>query len=541
MSSAATLLAEQADRPGPGRLLADQVGYTAREMWRSRVVLIFIFVLPLVWLALIGIVAGNEVIDEATGLRVMQFVTPTAIVMGVMFASFPPVANSLALAREQRILKRFRGTPLPTWAYLVGKVLGAVAFAILAVLLMLVVSVLGYDVQIVWRTSVATVVTLAVGIAALAAMGLAVGSLARSASLAETISIAGALGLAFISGMFLVGATFPTWLERLAEVFPVRHLVTALQDQFNPYLSGSGWDPGALAVMGAWAVGAVGVAIWGLRREPGVQRSATATRATATGRGLEAAQPGRPAAMAVAFDQTRWANRGAWRDPALIAFAIAMPVGLYLLIATMYGAAELRPGGYTLTFFFACGMIAYGVSVTAFINMPGAVATARDRRVLKRLRGTPLAPWQYLVGRTASVVWIGVLTAAIIVTLAVVVYDVEVAAAGLPLALGVVVLGALTMAACGYALLSLMPNAKAMGAVGLGILLPLSFFSDVFIIGGAPEWMGTVGSLFPLRHYVYALAAALDPAGSVPWTNLAVMVAWMAVATAIAVRRFRWE
>ena len=35
--------------------------------------------------------------------------------------------------------------------------------------------------------------------------------------------------------------------------------------------------------------------------------------------------------------------------------------------------------------------------------MPEAVATARDRLVLKRLRGTPLAPWHYLAGRTSSV------------------------------------------------------------------------------------------------------------------------------------------
>ena len=53
---------------------------------------------------------------------------------------------------------------------------------------------------------------------------------------------------------------------------------------------------------------------------------------------------------------------------------------------------------------------------------------------------------------------------------------------GLLLGLLVLLLGALTMAACGLAVASRVPNAKSVGAVGLIILLPLAFFSDVFVV-----------------------------------------------------------
>ncbi len=42
-----------------------------------------------------GFLAGNDVVDDGSGVRVMQFVTPTAAAVGVTFATFPTVAIAL--------------------------------------------------------------------------------------------------------------------------------------------------------------------------------------------------------------------------------------------------------------------------------------------------------------------------------------------------------------------------------------------------------------------------------------------------------------
>ncbi len=531
-----------AKRPPVAGLVLDQVLYSTRELWRTRFVLIFTFLLPLIWLVLIGILAGNDAVDQASGVRVMQFVTPTAAGLGVLFAAFPTVANGLALAREQKVTKRLRGTPLPTWVYLVGRVGAAAVLATAAVLVMIGLGVIVYGVQIQWDTVPATLATLVLSTACLAAAGLAVGALARSASVAQTAAMGIAIALAFLSGMFTVGMTIPDWMASVSSVFPVRHMLTGLQDQFNPFLSGSGWDLRGLAVIAGWGIGAIAVAAWALGREPRWSSSVTAaTKARATASPLQAEEPGRPSWLGLLLDQARWANLTAMRDAGWVFFGIGMPVGLYALFASMYRDATYRPDDTDLSLFLACGMAAYGAGVTAFVAMPEAIAIARDRGILKRLRGTPLAPLAYLAGRTAAILWISAVTLALIFAIAIVFVGVRIAPERVAQGVGVALLGTLSLAACGYALAALAPNAKSLTAIGLGILLPLSFFSDVFVVGGAPDWMATVGSAFPLRHFVHALADALRPGGVVDWVNVGAMTAWLAGAGVVAIRWFRWE
>lgn len=529
-------------RPGAVSLIRDQAVFSVRELWRSRIVLVFTFVLPLAWLAVIGMVAGNDAVDPSSGVRVMQFATPMAAVMGAVFAAYPPVAMSLALAREQRITKRLRGTPLPTWAFIVGRAAGAAMLATFAVLVMLLIGVLAFAVQIQWSTLPATIVTLAVGIACLTALGLAVGALAPSASAAQTAAIASAMVVLFLSGLISIGSETPAWMATVGSIFPARPLLTSLQDQFNPFLSGSGWSLGSLAVIAIWGIGGILVASWAMGRQPSTQTGASRRVALAPERGdLAVSQVAEQGRFAVAIDQLRWTIQASLRTPSLLFFAVVMPVGLYALMSSTYPDAEIRPGE-PLVRFMAAGMAAYGAGVTAFVNMPATVARARDQGILKRLRGTPLAPWQYLFGRVAAVIGIGLVIAVLVYATASELFGVQVPISGVPLAVAVLLLGTFTLAACGFALVAVAPGARAVGVLGLSILLPLSFLSDVFPVGGAPDWMATVGSLFPLRPFVHALAGSLDPAGlSVAWTDVAAMGIWLIAATLVAVRYFRWE
>jgi thiol:disulfide interchange protein len=87
-----------------------------------------------------------------------------------------------------------------------------------------------------------------------------------------------------------------------------------------------------------------------------------------------------------------------------------------------------------------------------------------------------------------------------------------------------------------------LPSSKAVTAVGLGLAIPLAFFSDVFAIEALPQWMSTVGSFFPLKHLANSMSYALDPTGpTVSWLGIAVMTAWLVVTALLATRLFRWS
>ncbi|HEX5770364.1 MAG TPA: ABC transporter permease, partial [Nocardioidaceae bacterium] len=159
--------ARRPSRPGVWRLLVDQLGYALRDLWRTRIVFVFTFLFPLTWLVVLGLVIGNATLHD--GVRMMQFITPTAAVMGVLYATLPTMASSLAAARENGVLKRVRGTPLPAWVYLAGRIGASVVFALGSLVTMVLVGVVAYDVQVIWRTMPATLVTMVVAIASLSA------------------------------------------------------------------------------------------------------------------------------------------------------------------------------------------------------------------------------------------------------------------------------------------------------------------------------------------------------------------------------------
>ena len=102
---------------------------------------------------------------------------------------------------------------------------------------------------------------------------------------------------------------------------------------------------------------------------------------------------------------------------------------------------------------------------------------------------------------------------------------------------------------------ALVPNGDSSPAVANATLLPLAFVSDVFIVTeDAPAWIGLLGDIFPLKHFVSAFGEAFNPTldgAGFGWSasgneyaiglHLAVLTIWGIGAAAIAVRFFKWS
>ncbi|HSK25091.1 MAG TPA: ABC transporter permease [Egicoccus sp.] len=516
-------------RPSTMRLAMGQIRYVNRGFWRTPVAAFFTVVLPLMFLVLVGLATGNQLIDGR--IRVAQFFTPALCAFGVAMATFTLPAISLAQAREQGVLKRLRGTPLPAAVYLVGRLVSAVLVALLSVVLLVTVAVVGFGVEIYAATLPAAAVTLLVGIVTFAALAFALVALVGRTATVQTVANAAVIILGFVSDIFIVGDGLPVWFQRLGDLFPLKHFVNALALAFDPFREVSPWAWDHLGVMAAWALVGVVIATWRFSWHPPVARQPRRGRHAVGGgaAGLTVRELGRPPALRLLVAQARYATRATWRDVGSVFFAIAMPVLLVMLLPAVFGDAPVVDG-VPIAAWIAPAMAVYGTAVHAFVNLSEQVATARDNGVEKRLRGTPLPAWIQLGGRLASALGIGALITVVSLAVAAGMHGERYAVRQLPLLVVVFVVGTTSTAILGLALAGVVRSARAVPAVALGILLPLSFLSDIFLFGTAmPAALDAVGWALPLRHFVHAMVGASagpDVFTTSTWTHLAVMAAW---------------
>ncbi|HEY8637816.1 MAG TPA: ABC transporter permease, partial [Solirubrobacteraceae bacterium] len=102
-----------------------------RLFWRNPSAAFFNFLLPLIFLGFFGaILHGNQ--------KSLNVIVPGIAGMSVLSTTFSALAFNLTFLREQGVLKRMRGTPLPPGSYLGGVAANAVTNTFLQILIVVV-------------------------------------------------------------------------------------------------------------------------------------------------------------------------------------------------------------------------------------------------------------------------------------------------------------------------------------------------------------------------------------------------------------------
>ena len=220
-------LPRRAARPTTAELVLGEVGHTQRVLRRDASSTFFAVVFPVLLALVIPVVSGggDQLMDNGAPLGV--WFAATMAIYGAAVTAYVNMPESLAEARGRGVLKRVRGTPLPLWALLAGRVVGALVVALVTMVLVIGVAsvVFGTGVPPGWLagTGVLLLSTLC-----FAALGLAVVSVVRSGESVVGVTLGTLLPLCFISDVFVQGATFPPWLDTLSWIFPLRHATNAM-------------------------------------------------------------------------------------------------------------------------------------------------------------------------------------------------------------------------------------------------------------------------------------------------------------------------
>jgi ABC-2 type transport system permease protein len=231
--------------------------------WRSREAAVFIFIFPIMLFLLLGSVYEGRT-DE--GWAHSDVLLVGLIGYGAANTAFAGLAITLVIRREDGLLKRLRGTPLPAPVYGVAVLASTLSVFLVQVLVLLGIGKLLFAAHLPERP-LSLLVAVLLGALAFAGLGVAGAALIRSSEGASAVVNVIVLPMAFLSGSFGPTRSLPQALDTLGDVLPLKHLLEVVGGIYleNEHAFA---HPGSLAVVAAWGLVGIAVAVRRFGWEP---------------------------------------------------------------------------------------------------------------------------------------------------------------------------------------------------------------------------------------------------------------------------------
>lgn len=248
---------------------------------------------------------------------------------------------------------------------------------------------------------------------------------------------------------------------------------------------------------------------------------------------------------ALTLSQVRYVNKAFWRNPASAFFTFAFPL-MFLVIFTAllgHGTVAIGPRLINTTTYYVAAMASFAVISACYTNIAISVTFQRDAGVLKRTRGTPLPSAAFLGARMLHAVLIAVVLVVITAAFGRAFYSAAIPSGGsLVRFLIMLLIGAASFCALGFAITAAIPNADASPAIVNATILPLLFLSGIFIPFGnnTPSWVLWLARIFPVKHFADGMQAGFIGTGF-HWSDVLIVALWGIAGLILAARFFSWE
>jgi ABC-2 type transport system permease protein len=258
-----------------------------------------------------------------------------------------------------------------------------------------------------------------------------------------------------------------------------------------------------------------------------------------------------PSAIQVGLSRIGLEVKQFFREKEQLLFTFFFPIIFLAIFSAVFSGTQFAEGVDAATY-FTPGMIASGIFLTSFQSLAITIAMERDEDLLKRLRGTPMSPQSYFIGKIGLVLVTSIAQFGLLLAVAGLLLGVD-----LPSSpdkwlhfLWIFVLGTASGSVLGIAFSGVPKSGKAASAVVTPVVLLLQFISGVyFVYSSLPAWMRSVSEVFPLKWLAQGMRSvflpdgfeASEPGGS--WqlgTGAIVLTLWLVVGLIVAQRVFRW-
>jgi ABC-2 type transport system permease protein len=230
------------------------------------------------------------------------------------------------------------------------------------------------------------------------------------------------------------------------------------------------------------------------------------------------------------------------REPAQLFWIFAFPSILVVVLGCIPAFREpvADLGGLRVVDLYVAIAVVLTLASLAFQVAPMALATYRERGILRRLATTPIRPVALLGAQLVMSLLTAIGSIALLLIIARLAFDVALPrqAAGFAVAF-LATAGAAF--AIGLFIAAIAPGGKAANTIGTLSFFPLMFFAGLWTPREVfPEVLRQVADLSPLGAGERVVQEAMS--GQWPaWGSLTVLVAYMLVFGLAAARLFRWE
>ena len=224
---------------------------------------------PVIVFLIFAVVFDGETVDVRGGVEATTYYVPAIMTLSIISATMQTLAMTLVIAREDGRLKRGRGTPMPAWVFIAGRIGNSIVVA----LLMLALLAADRRPPLRRRRSPGTgcrrsCSRWSIGAASFCCLGIALTAAIPSQDAAAPIVNALLLPLYFLSGVFIPEDQLPERRHRLRQ--PSSRSATSSRPSSTPTSRPAApaisWDN--LAVVALWGVAGLLLAIRFFRWTP---------------------------------------------------------------------------------------------------------------------------------------------------------------------------------------------------------------------------------------------------------------------------------
>lgn len=202
-------------------IYAKESKYEFLKLLRLRAFSLSTIGFPLVFYLLFGVANRHSIAPG--GFDIAKYLLASYACFGMLGASLFGFGVGIATERGQGWLEVKQASPMPPLAYLVAKVLAAMAFSLIIAILLIVMGMTMAEVRITPIEIMKLIVTMLVGAIPFCSMGMIIGLTAKANAAAGIVNLI-YLPLSFCSGLWIPMEALPKFLQKLAPALPTYHV-----------------------------------------------------------------------------------------------------------------------------------------------------------------------------------------------------------------------------------------------------------------------------------------------------------------------------